>query len=65
MTGTIKRLLRDKRCGFIKADGTTDEFFFHQSALRNARYDELTEGDIVSFEEGEGPRGPRAEEIYR
>ena len=53
-TGTIKRLT-DKGFGFIAAgDGT--EYFFHQSALQGARYDELREGQRVSFTVGQGPK---------
>lgn len=65
MTGTIKTLNRDKGFGFIKADGREQrEFFFHRSALRNARFDQLGEGQEVTFEEGEGEKGPRAEDVY-
>ena len=60
-TGTIKRLT-DKGFGFIAAaDGT--EYFFHQSACRGMRFDELREGQSVSFEVGKGPKGPRAENV--
>jgi CspA family cold shock protein len=59
--GTIKRLT-DKGFGFIAAaDGT--EYFFHQSALQGARYDELREGQRVTFTIGQGPKGPRAESV--
>ena len=61
MNGTIKRLT-DKGFGFIAAaDGT--EYFFHQSACRGMRYDELREGQAVTFEVGRGPKGPRAENV--
>ena len=60
--GTIKRLT-DKGFGFIAAsDGT--EYFFHQSACRGVRFDELREGQPVSFEKGQGPKGPRAENVH-
>lgn len=60
-TGTIKRLT-DKGFGFIAAgDGT--EYFFHQSACQGIRYDELREGQRVSFTIGQGPKGPRAENV--
>ena len=59
--GTIKRLT-DKGFGFIAAaDGT--EYFFHQSAIQGARYDELREGQRVTFSIGQGPKGPRAENV--
>ena len=61
MNGTIKRLT-DKGFGFIAAaDG--NEYFFHQSACKGMRYDELREGQRVSFEVGRGPKGPRAENV--
>jgi CspA family cold shock protein len=59
--GTIRRLT-DKGFGFIAAaDGT--EYFFHQSAIQGARYDELREGQRVTFSIGQGPKGPRAENV--
>lgn len=61
MNGTIKRLT-DKGFGFIAAsDGA--EYFFHQSACTGARFDELREGQAVTFERGQGPKGPRAENV--
>jgi CspA family cold shock protein len=60
--GTIKRLVSDKGFGFVAAqDGT--EYFFHQSACTGVRFDELREGQSVSFEKGQGPKGPRAERV--
>jgi CspA family cold shock protein len=59
--GTIKRLT-DKGFGFIAAsDG--NEYFFHQSACADVRFDELREGQAVTFEKGQGPKGPRAENV--
>jgi CspA family cold shock protein len=61
MNGTIKRLT-DKGFGFIAAtDGS--EYFFHQSACAGTRFDELREGQSVTFERGQGPKGPRAENV--
>lgn len=62
MLGTIKRLLGDKGFGFIAAaDG--NEYFFHQSACNGCRFDALREGHEVTFEKGQGPKGPRAENV--
>jgi len=48
--GTIKRIT-DKGFGFIAAsDGT--EYFFHQSACVGTRFDELREGQRVTFTPG-------------
>src|SRR6186713_1930915 len=52
--GTIKRLVGDKGFGFVAAqDGS--EYFFHQSACEGVRFDDLREGQSVSFEKGQGP----------
>ncbi len=62
MTGTIKRLVSDKGFGFIAAgDGT--EYFFHQSACTDAPFNSLREGQTVTFDKGQGPKGPRAENV--
>mgnify|MGYP002633601578 CR=1 FL=1 len=58
--GTIKKI-SDKGFGFIK--GESSEFFFHRSAVEDIEFDELREGQAVEFEEGEGPKGPRAEHV--
>ena len=58
--GTIKKLT-DKGFGFIEGDG--EEIFFHSSALQDVRYDELREGQQVEFTIGQGPKGPRAENV--
>jgi CspA family cold shock protein len=59
--GTIKRLT-DKGFGFIDTGGGQD-LFFHSSDLEGVSYDELREGQRVSFTEGRGPKGPRAENV--
>lgn len=60
-TGTIKRKT-DKGFGFIAAaDGT--EYFFHQSGCVGVPFDSLREGQRVSFTVGQGPKGPRAENV--
>jgi CspA family cold shock protein len=60
--GTIKRLVSEKGFGFVQAEDGT-EYFFHQSASTSVRFDELREGQAVTFEKGQGPKGPRAENV--
>jgi CspA family cold shock protein len=61
MNGTIKTLT-GKGFGFIEgADGK--EYFFHQSACVGMRFDSLREGQAVTFDVGQGPKGPRAENV--
>ena len=62
MNGTIKRLVSDKGFGFILADDG-NEYFFHNSACNGVRFDELREGQAVTFEHGQGPKGPRGENV--
>jgi CspA family cold shock protein len=58
--GSVKRLVFEKGFGFI-ADNAGREYFFHQSAC--ASFETLREGQQVSFEPGQGPKGPRAERV--
>jgi CspA family cold shock protein len=64
VTGTIKRLVSDKGFGFVAAQNG-QEYFFHQSACTGVSFDQLREGDTVTFTAGTGPKGPRAENISR
>src|SRR5687768_1208828 len=64
VTGKIRTLRVDKGFGFIK-DDTGKEYFFHQSAVYGEGLDNLREGDTVEFDVGEGPKGPRAENVRR
>jgi len=63
MTGTIKTIIADKGFGFILADGSNDEFFFHTSGCIGLRFDELQKGTRVQFVAGTGAKGPRAESV--
>ncbi len=60
VNGTIKRLVSDKGFGFVAAEDGS-EYFFHQSAC--AHFDSLREGQHVTFQPGQGPKGPRAENV--
>ncbi|QDT31059.1 MULTISPECIES: cold-shock protein [Thalassoglobus] len=59
--GTIKRIT-SKGFGFIE-DGTGKDMFFHSSALEGVSYDDLREGQRVEYNVGQGPKGPRAENV--
>ena len=59
--GTIKRLT-DRGFGFIDT-GSEKDLFFHSSSLDGTSFDELQEGQRVSFTEGSGPKGPCAENV--
>ncbi len=54
-TGTIKKLVSDRGFGFIQqADGT--DLFFHRSAVTGTTFDELGEGQNVTYEKTMDPR---------
>ena len=60
--GTVKRLVSEKGFGFVEAsDGS--EYFFHQSACVGSPFETLREGQPVTFDKGQGPKGPRAENV--
>jgi len=63
MIGTIKNVNAQKGYGFIRSDSGT-EYFFHKSALKNVRIEDLERGREVTFEDVEGSKGLRAEDIY-
>ena len=60
-TGTIKKLILDKGIGFIEGQG--GDVFFHHSALVGLTIEQLREGMQVEYDEGTGPKGPRAENV--
>lgn len=62
MRGVIKRVNPTGGFGFIKSDNGV-EYFFHRSAVENADFATVHEGQSVEFEPGEGPKGPRAEQV--
>ena len=59
--GKIKKLL-DKGFGFIDL-GNGKDLFFHSKAVQGTTFDQLHEGQKVSFTEGQGPKGPCAENV--
>ena len=59
--GTIKRLM-DKGFGFIDM-GDGKDMFFHASNLDGVQFEDLYEGQSVTYTAGQGPKGPRAENV--
>jgi CspA family cold shock protein len=64
MKGTIKTLT-DKGFGFISREGETKDLFFHSKELVGVTFDELKQGDEVTFEVVDGPKGPSATNVQR
>jgi CspA family cold shock protein len=59
--GIIKRIT-DKGFGFIENSSKVD-LFFHHTAVEGTTFDQLTVGQKVTFKEGTGPKGARAENV--
>jgi cold shock protein len=59
--GTIKRLT-DKGFGFIDT-GKAKDLFFHSSSLSGVTFDQLREGQRVTYTEGRSAKGPCAENV--
>lgn len=65
MKGTIKKLVSDKFFGFITGDGLEKDLFFHANNLVGVGFEELREGDAVTFEKENSEKGPNAVNIQR
>ena len=64
MTGVIKALT-EKGFGFIAVEGQEKDLFFHTNSLVGVQFNELREGDTVSFETEMSPKGMNAVNVKR
>ena len=64
MKGTIKTL-KDSGFGFISREGEEKDLFFHSTSLVGAAFEELKDGDEVTFEVADGQKGPAAVNVAR
>ena len=62
MNGTVKWFNGEKGYGFITAEDGTD-VFAHFSQINAEGYKSLQEGQKVSYDVANGPKGPQAENI--
>ena len=56
VTGSIVRIVGDRGFGFIR-DDLGEELFFHASVVTGVAFDDLRQGDLVSFDTERDPRG--------
>lgn len=59
MNGVIKKKT-DKGFGFIKVDGEEKDLFFHSNSLSGVTFEQLKEGDKVTFDVEDSPKGKNA-----
>ena len=64
MNGVIKKKT-DKGFGFITVDGQDKDLFFHSNSLVGVSFNELQEGDKVTFDMEESAKGPNAVNVQR
>lgn len=62
--GTIKKLT-DKNFGFISQEGEDKDLFFHASSLEGVEFNELQEGDAVTFEVADTEKGKAAVSVTK
>jgi cold shock protein len=64
MTGKIARVT-DRGFGFITPDDGAKDVFFHAKDLNGVEFNDLKEGEAVTFDIVEGPKGPAAANVAR
>lgn len=62
-TGTVKWFNESKGFGFIAQDNGGDDVFVHFSAIQSQGFKTLSEGQKVTFDLQQGPKGPQAANV--
>ena len=65
MTGTIKKIVSEKAFGFIAVEGMEKDLFFHMNSCVGVSFEDLREGDTVSFEVEDSPKGKNAVNVQK
>ena len=64
MNGIVKKKT-DKGFGFITPEGQDKDLFFHRNSLVGVTFDELQEGDNVTFDVEDSEKGKNAVNVKR
>jgi CspA family cold shock protein len=62
-TGTVKWFNESKGFGFIAPSDGSADVFVHFSAIVSDGFKTLAEGQSVTFEVEDGPKGPQAKQV--
>jgi len=63
LTGTVKWFNESKGYGFISPENGGDDVFVHFSAINGSGFRTLQEGQTVTFETEQGPKGLQATQV--
>ena len=63
--GKVKWFNPTKGFGFIEREDKDKDVFVHVSAVRDAGLDQLNDGEDISFDVEDGPKGPNATNLHK